>query len=92
MPLRTRPTSSWLHFVVTGKARSAVRHFLKTQQREKSVALGRGMLERALEGIGVAFPQVSETDLDDTAAQFNLASQEALYEAIGRGTVLAPAV
>ena len=87
-----QPTSSWLHFVVTGKARSAVRHFLKTQQREKSVALGRGMLERALEGIGVSFPQVSETDLDDTAAQFNLASQEALYEAIGRGTVLAPAV
>jgi GTP pyrophosphokinase/guanosine-3',5'-bis(diphosphate) 3'-pyrophosphohydrolase len=87
-----QPTSSWLHFVVTGKARSAIRHFLKTQQREKSVALGRGMLERTLEGIGVPFAEVPDSALREAAEQFHLSAQEALYEAIGRGTVLAPAV
>ena len=87
-----QPNSSWLHFVVTGKARSAIRHFLKTQQREKSVALGRAMLERTMEGVGVPYAEVPDSALREAAEHFHLNSQEALYEAIGRGTVLAPAV
>ncbi|NIX11235.1 MAG: RelA/SpoT family protein, partial [Gammaproteobacteria bacterium] len=87
-----QPNSSWLHFVVTGKARSAIRHYLQTQQREKSVALGRGMLERTLYRLGLSFAEVSDSGLREAAERFHLSSQESLYEAIGRGTVLAPAV
>jgi len=87
-----QPNSSWLHFVVTGKARSAIRHYLKTQQREKSVALGRGMLERSLEGVGVPYTEIPDSALHDAAEHFHLSSQDYLFEAIGRGTVLAPAV
>ena len=87
-----QPNSSWLHFVVTGKARSAIRHYLKTQQREKSVALGRGMLERTLDRLGVPFAEIPDSALREAAERFQLSSQESLYEAIGRGTVLAPAV
>ncbi len=43
-----RPTPSWLNFVVTARARSQIRHFLKQQQREDSVALGRKLLTKAL--------------------------------------------
>ena len=34
------PNPAWLNFVVTGKARTNIRHFLKTQRRDESVALG----------------------------------------------------
>ena len=87
-----QPNSTWLHFVVTGKARSAIRHFLKTQQQAKSVALGRGMLERTMEGVGVPFAEVPPSALGDAAVHFHLESREGLYEAIGRGSLLAPAV
>ena len=43
-----RPTPSWLNFAVTARARSQIRHFLKQQQREDSVELGRKLLEKAL--------------------------------------------
>ncbi len=87
-----QPNSSWLHFVVTGKARSAIRHYLKTQQRETAIALGRGMLERTLEGVGIAFGEVSDKALQEVADHFQLESPSALFETIGRGTVLAPAI
>jgi GTP pyrophosphokinase len=43
-----RPNPSWLSFVATGKARSRIRHFLKTLQQRESAALGERMLEQAL--------------------------------------------
>ncbi|NLC09751.1 MAG: RelA/SpoT family protein, partial [Gammaproteobacteria bacterium] len=43
-----RPSPSWLNFVVTGKARTHIRHALKQQQREESVTLGARLLEKAL--------------------------------------------
>src|SRR5947208_1502672 len=44
-----RPNPSWLSFVATGKARSRLRHFLKTLQQRESAALGERMLDQALE-------------------------------------------
>ena len=43
-----RPTPSWLNFVVTARARSQIRHFLKQQQHEDSVALGQKLLTKAI--------------------------------------------
>src|SRR5438034_2259367 len=43
-----RPNPSWLNFVATGKARSRIRHFLKSLQQRESAVLGERMLEQAL--------------------------------------------
>ena len=43
-----RPTPSWLNFAVTARARSHIRHFLKQQRQDESVALGKKLLEKAL--------------------------------------------
>ncbi len=43
-----RPNPSWLGFVATGKARSRIRHFLKSLQQRESALLGERMLEQAL--------------------------------------------
>ena len=43
-----RPSPAWLNWVVTARARTHIRHFLKDQRREDSLALGRNLLDRAL--------------------------------------------
>jgi GTP pyrophosphokinase len=46
-----RPNPGWLNFVVTGKARSHIRHFIKTMRYEESVQLGERMLAQAARGL-----------------------------------------
>jgi GTP pyrophosphokinase len=49
-----RPNPSWLGFVKTGRARSKIRHHLKTLAEEESVALGERLLRQALRAEGIA--------------------------------------
>ena len=49
------PNATWLNFVVTGKARLGIRNYLKSQQHEEAMLLGRRLLDSAL----------GETKLDD---------------------------
>jgi len=61
-----RPNPGWLNFVRTGRARSKIRHFLKTMEHEESYSLGEKLLAQALRAEGLAVPS---TELDDSAAQ-----------------------
>jgi GTP pyrophosphokinase/guanosine-3',5'-bis(diphosphate) 3'-pyrophosphohydrolase len=60
-----RPNPGWLNFVRTGRARSKIRHFLKTMELEESRALGEKLLAQALRAEGLNLPS---TDADDSAA------------------------
>ncbi len=51
-----RPNPSWLNFVRTGRARSKIRHHLKTLEQEESQSLGTKMLAQALRAEGLAMP------------------------------------
>ncbi len=46
------PSPQWLEWVVSAKARTAIRHFLKRLQHEDAIELGHRMLDRALDGLG----------------------------------------
>ena len=46
-----KPNPGWLQYVRTGKARSNIRHFLKTMQYNESAALGERLLEQALRAL-----------------------------------------
>ncbi len=48
---QSRPNPNWLNFVRTGRARSEIRHYLKTMKFEESAALGRRLLEQALKQV-----------------------------------------
>ena len=61
-----RPNPSWLNFVRTGRARSKIRHFLKTMEHEESSELGAKLLSQALRTEGLAMPSF---ELDDAQAQ-----------------------
>jgi (p)ppGpp synthase/HD superfamily hydrolase len=57
-----KPNPAWLQYVRTGKARSNIRHFLKTMQYEESGALGERLLDQALRAL-----KSSIGELDDAA-------------------------
>ena len=61
-----RPNPSWLNFVRTGRARSKIRHFLKTMEHEESSELGGKLLAQALRAEGLLMPSA---ELDDAPAQ-----------------------
>ncbi len=57
-----RPNPSWLNVVRTGRARSKIRHFLKTMERDESRALGERMLAQALRAEGLVLPSSDPAD------------------------------
>ena len=58
------PRPQWLEFVVTGKARTAIRTQLKHLQHEDAVQLGHRMLDRALELLGTSLDRLPQERLD----------------------------
>lgn len=81
----TQPNPAWLSFVVTGKARSNIRHYLKNQKHSESVALGRRLLNKALGGFGCQFDTIPKENIDAVLQQINLQTLDQLLEEIGLG-------
>ncbi|GAO35960.1 guanosine-3',5'-bis(diphosphate) 3'-pyrophosphohydrolase [Sulfuricella sp. T08] len=59
-----KPNPTWLNYVITGKARSHIRHFLKTMQYEESAALGERLLNQALRALGADPTEIREAQWD----------------------------
>lgn len=81
----TQPNPAWLSFVVTGKARSNIRHYLKNQKHSESVALGRRLLNKALAGFGSEIEALKSENIEAVLAQAGLQSMDELLEEIGLG-------
>ncbi|HET7371300.1 MAG TPA: bifunctional GTP diphosphokinase/guanosine-3',5'-bis pyrophosphate 3'-pyrophosphohydrolase [Gammaproteobacteria bacterium] len=86
------PNPAWLNFVVTGKARANIRHYLKSIKRDKAVGLGRRLLERALESYHSKLKKLPPERIEAVLKEFKLASLDDLMEQIGLGERLAPLV
>lgn len=80
-----RPNAAWLNFVVTGKARSKIKHYLKKQQREESMELGKRLLEKALHSYGLNAEQISESIFQQIVNHSHLESISHLLEEVGIG-------
>lgn len=81
----TQPNPAWLSFVVTGKARSNIRHYLKNQKQSESVTLGRRLLNKALAGFGTQLDTVPQENIQEILQQHNLQALDNLLEEIGLG-------
>ena len=81
----TQPNPAWLSFVITGKARSNIRHHLKNQKYSESVALGRRLLNKALASFGSDLASVAEGKINAVLNQTSLKSLDQLLEEIGLG-------
>ncbi len=84
-----RPNAAWLDFVVSGKARSAIRNHLKQLRTEEAVELGETLLEQALAVESIGLDDVPAGVLDALLEDLKLESIGALHEEIGFGRRLA---
>ncbi|MAS25374.1 MAG: bifunctional GTP diphosphokinase/guanosine-3',5'-bis(diphosphate) 3'-diphosphatase [Oceanospirillaceae bacterium] len=85
-----QPNPAWLNFVVTGKARSNIRNYLKSQRRSESVALGERLLNKALDGLGKTLSDIDQAHLDLVLKETGMDSLDDLLEDIGSGNRMAP--
>jgi RelA/SpoT family (p)ppGpp synthetase len=86
-----KPSPGWLQYVRTGKARSNIRHFLKTMQYEESAGLGERLLDQALRGLKSSLAEVEEAAWERVVRDGGARSREELLADIGLGKRL-PAV
>jgi guanosine-3',5'-bis(diphosphate) 3'-pyrophosphohydrolase len=88
----TQPNPAWLSFVVTGKARSNIRHFLKNQRHSESVALGRRLLNKVLGSFGTQLEKIPPAQIKVALLQTNSAELDNVLEDIGLGNRMAHVV
>jgi GTP pyrophosphokinase/guanosine-3',5'-bis(diphosphate) 3'-pyrophosphohydrolase len=83
-----RPNPLWLNFVVTAKARSAIRGYLRNFKKQEAVSLGRKLLEKELAVRGLKLEDISEARCAELLKALDSPSREALLEDIGLGNRL----
>lgn len=87
-----RPNATWLNFVKTAKARSCIRHYLKTQREDEAIRLGRRLLEKAMRELKLPMARLKNEQADEVLKLYGLDDVEDLYSSIGLGQRLAPLV
>ena len=80
-----QPNPNWLNFVVTAKARSAIRHFLKNQQHDESVDLGKRLLDQALANLGTSYKELKKSQIKRLLKETNAPTFEFVLQQIGLG-------
>ncbi|MCW0452668.1 bifunctional (p)ppGpp synthetase/guanosine-3',5'-bis(diphosphate) 3'-pyrophosphohydrolase [Xanthomonas sacchari] len=79
------PKPQWLEFVVSSKARTAIRHQLKQLEHEDAVQLGHRMLDRALEAMDSSLERLPKGRLDSFLSEHRYPRLEALLADVALG-------
>ncbi len=87
-----KPNPLWLNFVSTGKARSRIRHFLKTMHFQESAKLGERLLGQALAALGTPSAEIKDAQWDKLARDAGAKSRQEVFADIGLGKRLAAVV
>ncbi len=83
-----RPNPLWLNFVVTAKARAAIRNHLRHFKTQEGIALGQRLLEKELDSLGQRYEDISAKQFEHLLRRLEMPSREALLEDIGFGNRL----
>ena len=91
---RQFPRKDWLEFVVSGKARTRIRHAIRVQEQSGAIKLGRDLLERECRKQKVNLGQLTKSgELEELArTEFRRGTLDELYSALGYGKISAPAL
>jgi len=80
------PRKDWLAFVKTSKARNKIRQWVKAEQREKSILMGRELLEKALRKQHTSLKRALTSGLlEQATTEFGYRATDDLFAAIGYG-------
>jgi GTP pyrophosphokinase len=88
------PSKDWLDYVSTSRARSKIRAFLRTEQREKSLKLGRELLEKDMHQRSMSLSRLAknEAEMRRVIERFGVSSADELFVGVGYGKVSARAI
>ena len=87
-----KPNPAWVNFVVTAKARTAIRSYLKNLRRGEAQELGKRLLDNVLRDYSLTVRKVPKETMQATLDQLGLDTKEQLYEQIGLGQRMATLV
>jgi len=80
-----KPSRDWLAFVKSSHAKSKIRHFINTQEREEATEMGRRLLENESRNFPKGLKKIPEEDLQKLSAEYGLSKVEDLFAAVGFG-------
>jgi GTP pyrophosphokinase len=82
------PSRDWLKFVKTARAKSKIRNWIKSQQRDRSIALGRELLEGDFQRYKLEYASLRrEGKIESIAKDLGLKDEEGLLAAVGYGKI-----
>ncbi|MEY3651697.1 MAG: bifunctional (p)ppGpp synthetase and guanosine-3,5-bis pyrophosphate 3-pyrophosphohydrolase, partial [Pseudomonadota bacterium] len=79
------PNSAWLNYVVSGKARAHIRHFLKSLKSNESAELGERMLNKALLALHTDSSKISDTQWQKLLRDYGAKNKQEILTDIGLG-------
>ena len=84
------PSREWINMVATSRAKHKIRHWLNTEQKHRSIELGRKLIEREAKRYKVQWRKlVAENALDGVLADYGLPRLDDLYADVGYGKIAA---
>jgi GTP pyrophosphokinase len=83
------PSRDWLNFVTTSRARSKIRHFIHTEEKARSIELGRRLFEKEVRRFGVDKARLTDEALLNIANEYGAQRIDDLFASIGYGKVTA---
>jgi len=86
---KSHPNPDWLNFAITARARSGIRHYLKSQQRKQSIALGKELLNKALERLSLNMKKISPAAIQAVLQEAKFAAFDDFLQEIGLGNRIA---
>ena len=82
------PNRDWLSFVVTSKAKTKIRSWLRTLENKKAEEIGKTITERKLRDKGINLNEIlKKENLKDITEEFDVKSIEEFYRAVGFGNI-----
>ncbi len=79
------PRPSWLNFVVTGKARAAIRHWISSRKEDEFITLGEELLETALGKFKIPIEKIDPNKIEQLLNTLELSDKKTLFSEIAKG-------
>jgi guanosine-3',5'-bis(diphosphate) 3'-pyrophosphohydrolase len=89
---KTNPSPDWLNFVGTARARTAIRHYIRSLEQADAVQFGMRMLEKALNARGSTMDEIPAARLEALLKDNQFTRLEDLLKALAMGSLLASVV
>ncbi len=83
------PSKDWIKFVVTQRAKSRIKQWIKTEERKKSIELGVRLIEDEMKRHGLPLSVLKSERMGEALKSFSTPSLEDLYVSVGYGKISA---